>query len=87
MFTNFLILVNVFPNVLMPAKTISAKMEFPYLPTAAKVNVDFANYAELPPKMFLNAPLIVPLERLLVWKLVKRARLFASLVESYKSFF
>ena len=71
----------------MPAKTISANTEFPYLPTAAKVNVDFANYAKLPPKKFQNAPLIVPLERSLVWKLAKRARLFASLVESYKSFF
>ena len=87
MFTNFLILVNVFPNVLMPAKTISAKMEFPYLPTAAKVNVDFVICVELLPRKFQNVSLIVPLESLLVWKLVKRARLFASLVESYKSFF
>ena len=71
----------------MLAKTILVNTEYPYLPTAAKVNVDFAICAELPPKKFQNAPLIVPLEKPLVWTLAKRARLFASLVESSKSFF
>ena len=41
-------------------------MEFPLLLTAAKVNVDFANCAAKPPKMFLNVLLIA----LLVFKAV-----------------
>ena len=71
---------------MLPAKTISVNSELPYLLIAVKVNADFAICALLLLKLFPNVPLIAPLEKINVLLLAKRARLFATLVESSKSF-
>ena len=76
----FFIPVDVSPNVSLLAKTSLEQLEYPYQPSAVKAIVDFVICAQLPKETFLNAQPIAQLERLLVWILARRARLFASAV-------